>query len=145
MMAEAWHTAVLILHVLGAAIIIGVAFVTLIIELKKYLSSKQMMALIEFIWKIAGAALGVQILTGLYLAGSEWDKIGKIPYFWIKMVLFFVLGIVVGIVNQRRFKKLQAGKADTGGTKWSLIGLLTFGTIAALGVMITESSASMNP
>src|SRR5258708_2120678 len=121
-MQETLHTAILVLHVLGATIIIGVAFVTLIIEIKKY-TSKQILTLTEFIWKIAGIALGIQMLTGFYLAWSEWDKISKIPYFGIKMFLFFVVGTVVGIVNRNRFKKLQEGtEKETSGIRWSLIG-----------------------
>ncbi len=140
LMDEALHTAVLILHVIGAMVVTGVAFVTLIVEIKKY-TSKQVLELIELIWKVVSIALGVQLLTGVYLAVSEWDTIGKSPYFWIKMVLFFVVGTLVGVINRRRFKEMKKENSDggTGGVTWALIGLLTFVAIAALGVLIAES------
>ncbi len=138
---EALHTAILILHVIGATIIIGVSFVTLVIEIKKYHSSETLQ-LLELIWKITGAAFGVQLLTGLYLAGSEWDKIGKIHYFWIKMFLFFVVGSVVGVINRRQFEQMKKSKGTyTRSTNWAWIGFLTFVTIAAFGVLIAESAA----
>ena len=136
---EAIHTAVLIIHVLGAAIIVGISFVTVLIELKTSLTNKQIMSLTEFLWKVATRTLGVQVLTGLYLAISEWDQIGKNHFFWTKMIVFIVLGAIVGGFNHRRFKKLKAGEPDTYGRKWSTIGFLTFATVAALGVLLAES------
>lgn len=121
-MEETLHTIVLILHVIGATLIIGVAFVTFIIELKRY-TSKQILEMLELIWKINGLALGLQLLTGFYLAYSEWDEVGHSSYFWIKMALFFGVGSVVGIINKRRFEKLKKNQKETGrGTTWALIG-----------------------
>lgn len=135
------HTIVLMTHVLSATILVGVAFVSFIIELKKF-TTKETLTLTELIWKVAGPLMGLQILTGIYLAGSEWDKIGSQPYFWIKMVLFFGIGGLVGFINNRRFKLLKDGKQkDWGQTPWGLIGLLTFLTVAALGVLLAENAA----
>jgi hypothetical protein len=135
------HTIILILHVFGATCIIGGAFVTFIIEVKK-IASKQVLELVEYIWKIVGIAFGVQLITGLYLAGSEWNKISPLPYFWIKMVLFLGIGGMVGFINQRHLKAIKQGKEKPGeGTKWALLGLLTFLIITALGVVIAENAA----
>lgn len=137
----ALHTTVLILHVLGATVIIGISFVTLVIELKKY-SSHEILVITEFIWKINGILLFVQVVTGLYLAGSEWDKISKIHYFWAKMFLFFVIGTFIGIISRRRLKRMKEGKKDIrGGSNWAVVGFLTFLLIATLGVLIAESAA----
>lgn len=132
------HTTILVLHVLGATIIIGIAFVTFIIELKKF-NSSQILNLTELIWKIAGPTLGVQLLTGLYLASSEWDSIGKSLLFWIKMFLFFVVGSIVGIVNKRRFERMKKNPDQGHSISWALIGLLAFLAVATLGVLIAES------
>ena len=137
-MSESLHTAVLVLHVLGATIIVGIAFVTFIIEVKKFTSS-QVLTLTELIWRIAGIVLGVQLLTGLYLAYSEWDQIGKSPLFWIKMFLFFVVGGSVGLINKRHFDAMKKNKNTSGGMRGAVIGLLTFLTVATLGVLIAES------
>jgi hypothetical protein len=78
----------------------------------------------------------------MYLAGSEWDKISHIQYFWIKIFLFFVIGTIVGFMNRRRFDAIKKNKAKIGDDiNWALVGLLTFVTIAALGVLIAESVA----
>jgi uncharacterized membrane protein len=135
---ETLHTIVLILHVFGAAIIIGIAFVTLIIEIKK-LYEVPVLKLVELMWKAAGVAMGIQLLTGIYLAATEWEEIGKSPYFWIKIVLFFVLGGVVGTINSRRFKQMNAGQKVDGDSRWAIASLLLFLIIASLGVMIAES------
>lgn len=142
LMEEVLHNSALILHVLGAALILGVAFVTLVIELKKY-SSDQIISLTGIVWKIAGIAINLQILTGFYLAWREWDKVGNNPYFWLKLFFFFVIGTIVGTINRRRFHQLKEGKVDNSGVRWAVIGLLTFVLIATLGVLLTESASEM--
>lgn len=139
-MEEILHTIVLILHVVGASLIIGVAFVTFIVEIKKY-ASKQVLELVELIWKIAGVGMGVQLLTGLYLAASEWETIGKMQYFWVKMFLFFIVGGTVRVINRRQFKEIQGDqKKRTTNISLALIGLLVFMVIAILGVLIAETA-----
>lgn len=137
-MSEALHTTVLVIHVLGATLIIGTAFATSIIELKKY-SSQETLKLTEFMWKLAGPTMGIQLITGFYLAGSEWGEIRKVSFFWIKMFLFFVVGGMVGYINKKRFASMKKGQKQVGSVNWTIIGLLTFMSIAALGVLIAES------
>ena len=129
----------LALHVAGAALIVGVAFVTLVIELRRSLT-KHTLELIEFLWKIAGAALGLQILTGLYLAGNEWEEVGRNGFFWTKLILLFALGGFVGEVNRRRFNRMKTKNKDMkGGPAWSVVGLLVFLIILILGVIVAET------
>lgn len=138
---EILHTIFLIFHVLGATIIVGVAFVTAVIEIKKF-NSTQMAMLREILWTITGITLLVQIITGFYLAGSEWSKISVIPYFWIKMFLLFVIGGIVGFINHKRLKEFQEGKGqDESRTRWIVVSCLLFATIAALGVIIAENAS----
>ena len=123
-MEDVLHISVLIAHVLGAAIIVGVSFVTLIIELKNYTTDK-VLELTEYIWKITGTILGIQILTGLYLAITQWDQIGSSPYFWTKMVLIVVGGFVVGPVNRNRLKQMKEAKKNKK-TSWTYISFLSY-------------------
>ena len=139
-MSDILHTIILIIHVLGACAIIGISFVSLLIQLKPPVTADYL-KLLERIWKIAGIALGLQLVTGIYLALSEWDTVGVNPLFWVKMVLFFVAGGIIGSVSRKQFNKLQSGAEAAADTKLAWIGLITFALVAAIGVIIVETAA----
>jgi hypothetical protein len=135
------HTIILIIHVLGAALIIGVAFVSLVIELKLGVD-EQFAKLLKIIWKAASAALGIQLLTGIYLAATDWEHVGSNPLFWVKMFLYFIVGTAIGIVNRKRLAKIKAGDlqaAKNHSGAWA--GFLVFILVASIGVIMAESQA----
>lgn len=132
------HTIFLVIHVLGASLVFGVIFVSVIIELKK-INSDQMLLLTELIWKIANIGLGLQLLTGGYLLGTEWKEFITNPYFWIKMVLFVIGGVVVGSMNKRKYLQLKTGESEEReNIKGALLGLVLFILIITCGVIIAE-------
>src|SRR5512141_2720438 len=106
-MQEIIHTAVLIFHVLGATVIVGASIASLIVFAKPGIPRERLLFLGD-IWKIAGPAIGIQLLTGIILAGMEWNEFSHNPLFWIKMVLFVASGVTGGRILGERMKKALA-------------------------------------
>ncbi len=139
-MSDTLHLIILILHVLGATILVGTAFISLIIQFKFNRTNEQI-NILGFIWKVTGPILLIQILTGLYLAFSEWENFGSNPLFWIKMFLIFIVGLTVGIVSNREFKMMKSNNIkDLKSLRIAFIGFLTFATIASIGVILAETA-----
>ncbi len=137
---ETLHTIVLILHVLGATVIIGIAFVSLIIQLRPPITH-DLVILLDRIWKIAGITIGIQVLTGLYLAMSEWDKVSANPLFWVKIVLVFVVGLTIGLVSRSKFARMKdSDKPIAGDIRLAWLGLLVFAVVASIGVILVEAA-----
>ncbi len=142
-MSDFLHTVVLVIHVIGAAIIIGSSFVSVIVFIGKGSIPLDNVKLLNRLWKIVGPILGIQLLSGLYLGISEWSEIGKSPLFWLKLILFIVTGVVGRALLGKRLEELQKkGMSTTGQTgikKWTWIVLSLFVLIAILGVILAES------
>lgn len=143
-MSEYIHTTVLILHVIGAIGIVGSSFVSLFV-LSKSTIPRENLKLLERIWKLVGPSIGIQLLTGIYLASYEWDEFGRNPLFWTKIILFVLTGVIGGGVVQSRMK---AGLAQTGDTvtlpgigRWALASFLIFVAIVSIGVILVESGS----
>ena len=141
-MGEVIHTTVLILHVIGATIIVGSSFISLFVLLKDRIK-KENLELIERIWSIVGPSMGIQFITGLYLGFSEWDEIGKHPLFWTKILLFICSGIVGNLIVGTRIKAGLKKANNTvqipGIQKWAWASFLIMMLIAICGVMLAES------
>ncbi len=129
----------LILHILGAAVVIGSLFVVSLITAKGGYSGGGT-RLIRDILKSIRYALGVQLVTGLYMGINEWSEFGKNHIFWTKIALF----LFAGTISERLISSWvgRNGKEITDTKKikrqaWMLF-VLTI-TIAVLGLMLVES------
>lgn len=132
---ENWlHTAILTTHVLGAAIVIGAAFVSLIVQSKKP-PVVENLKLTGQVWKLAGFAFGAQILTGLYLSANEWDEFGKNPFLWVKFILIIAAGFLGTLASKNGSKKMGLSSLQLA---W--ISLLIYLGLAVFGVLLAESA-----
>src|SRR3989338_2630661 len=105
-MSEILHLTAIIFHVLGAAVIIGGVFASLLILIKEKVS-KDNLEYLRYLWKFLTPAIGFQILTGIYLAAKEWDEFGNNPFFWSKIGLLVVDGFLGGRVLCEKIKSIN--------------------------------------
>lgn len=129
-MSELLHTVVLIIHVLGASLIIGTIFVALLVQQYKLTAAT---AAIEKSYNILRFVFLVQILSGVYLAAAEWTELRTNPYLWTKFVLLAIAIIAAAVVVPRQQKK-PASYAW-----WGWFAFIVFALIATLGVLIAET------
>lgn len=101
------HTFVLILHVLGATLVIGsVVFSLSLVSRRPFVEySRQWLS---FAWRMAEIAVGAQFLTGLYLFFSERSEFENNHLFWAKFSLYLLAGAVSGGMIKRRLKAMTA-------------------------------------
>ena len=141
---EVLHTIVLILHIIGATLVVGASFVSLIVLFPKRVPLERLKVL-KNVWSIAGPIMGIQLLTGLYLGISEWDEIGKNHLFWVKLILFIALGVISGRVLNKKLSSSLKKAADpvdmVGVKKWALASFIIFLLIVIFGVILAESQA----
>ena len=138
------HTTILILHVLGAAFIVGAVLFSLILLLRKPFL-KANLGLEKFIGTFATTVVGVQLLTGLYLYFSEPENFKNNKLFWIKMALFILSGIVSGGAMKMKMKKIaMSANGETvdvsSATTLAWVTLLIVLAMAILGVVIAENA-----
>lgn len=141
-MFELLEKIVLSLHVLGAAVIIGGIFASLFILVKEKVV-KENLEYLKVLWKALTLAIGVQILTGIYLAAGEWHEFRENPLFWVKIGLFVVDGLFGGKVLGDRIKTTDTKDKNIkikGRKRLIWISLLIFVIIATLGVFLAEAN-----
>lgn len=139
---EILHLSVLILHVLGATLIIGSIF-TLVLMLRAKSFSKESMAFMEVVGRTTGGILIIQLLTGIYLIASESDKMGNNPLVWTKFLLFILAGLLVipALRNHKKMLGTDGVPSDELVRMWRNNTYLRFGiflVIAILGVIVAE-------
>lgn len=140
-MQDIIHLIALVLHVLGATVIVGASFGSLIIFAKKEIPRERLLLLGE-IWKIAGPAIGLQLITGIILAGLEWDSFSHNPLFWTKMALFVLSGVMGGKTLGEKMKKALASKSSTltieGSKRLAWNSFIIYAAIVTIGVLLAE-------
>jgi uncharacterized membrane protein len=135
------HTLILIIHVFGAGMIIGVVLISLATVLKKPFSIESL-GFISYIHKLGTIAAAVMLVTGLYLFFSEPEKFAANPVFWIKIVLYVCDGVVSGMLLKRKIVRLEKSKQSgsaRGLTNIILVSVVIILLIASLGVILVES------
>ncbi|MBI5127312.1 hypothetical protein HZA76_02545 [Candidatus Roizmanbacteria bacterium] len=142
-MNEIIHTVVLILHVLGTSIIIGGLFASLLILVKEKIAQENLEYL-KVLWKFLTLAIGVQIITGIYMVVVEWSEFGKNPLLWLKVGLLVVDGFFGGKTLGDRIKAITEKDryiTISNSRRLIWISLLIFVTIATLGVFLAENGS----
>ena len=141
---EILHTIILVLHVLGATFIVGSLFVAVFI-LSKNPVPRANAELLDKILKLVHWAIGIQILTGIYLMGSEWSDFRGNWMLWLKIGLLTLDGLVGGrIIGVRLTEALKSQKGDVDlheSSRLAWLALVIFLTITTLGVLVVETGA----
>lgn len=139
---ENLHLIVLVIHVLGAAVVIGSLFASFFVVFGKKIS-RERLELLDRLWKVIGPIIGIQALTGIYLAASHWDEVGKNPLFWLKMAVFLIEAIWGGIILNLQLRENLSKKSDKvfwpGVSAHIKTSFLFYIIIAALGVLLAET------
>ncbi len=128
------HLIILILHVLGAGLVLGVVFLSVFLTLKPLNPEK--LGHLGFIGRFGMWGSIWQLLTGLILTANDWEELGEKPIFWVKMGLYVVEGTLASMVIDRQAKRAVGGQPAKGlGTTLLLQAVLIIGIIA-LGVLL---------
>lgn len=126
---------VLILHILGAGVLVGVVFFSLVLVLKPSPDT----TLLKLIRPFGLYAAIWQLVTGVILAVPEWGKFGHSKIFWLKIGLFVVDGIIAERLINQKLRLAETGQTTPNLKLWSWLSLLVIFTIVALGVILVES------
>lgn len=141
MATSMFHIIVLILHVLGAGVVLGVVFFSVIAVIKPAVVAEQLDRL-HFVGRFGMWASGWQFVTGVILYLQEPDELQENKIFWVKLGLYVVEGLFASIVLNRQLKKLQTGDQATIApgklTGVLIVHALLIGAIIVLGVLIVE-------
>ncbi len=98
------HDIILILHVLGAGVIIGLVFFSLTLVIKPPITPDKL-KIYGYLGKFGPYASVWQLLTGLYLASAGWNDIKSLPIFWVKMGLYVIAGFIAAVLIKSKVKK----------------------------------------
>lgn len=137
-------TIVLILHVFGAAVVLGAGFFSLLSSWRQPFDAARL-NVFRFVGRFGLMASIWQFLTGLILYWPEHQEFNHRPLFWIKIGLYLAEGAMVSMLIDRRVKQAEA-KAQgqvlppvTGLSTAVLVWTVILFTIAALGVVLVQS------
>lgn len=135
------HTIVLVLHITGAGLMIGVIFCAFIIALKKTIDASKL-SVLKYIFAFGTVGAIWQTVTGVILYLQEDGEFRDSKIFWAKIGLFVLDGIIALLIIDRRIKNTKAetkGSINLGKTYlWILLSLLIIISIVTLGVFMTE-------
>lgn len=134
------HEILLILHIIGAGVLVGMIAVALMIIFSK--------TVIVDRWKLFGMfgrlgmiAAGWQLLTGIGLYLLEPDNFKSSTLFWVKIGLFVLDGIIATQIVDRRVRSVSTNKESASAGILStayLANFLIISAIITLGVLIAD-------
>lgn len=135
------HTFVLILHVFGAGILVGVVWLSIMSVIRPAVIAQQIDRL-GFVHRFGIIFSGWQFVTGVVLFLMERDELQGNHLLWAKLGLYVIEGAFAGMVLDRRIKALRADATNALPTS-TLRTLLVIHAalivaIVSLGVMIVE-------
>ncbi len=136
------HLLFLILHILGAGVLIGVVVFSVLLNIQGALTSERL-KIFQTIRNTGTYAAVVMVITGLVLYFQEPEEFKDNILFWVKIGLFVLDGIIAVLIIDRKVKNAiadQTGKSKSTSnmTIWVLVNLVIIFTIVALGVLIVE-------
>jgi uncharacterized membrane protein len=136
------HTFLLTLHVVGAGILAGGVVFSIILAIKGQIGIERL-KIIQSIRNISIGAVALQVVTGFILYSLGADEFKRNLFFWIKMALFVLDGIIAVLIVDRKIKLISAASATSPIALgkiplWLLVNLVIVLSIITLGVMITE-------
>lgn len=136
------HLVVLILHVLGAGVLIGIVVFSVILNIQGILTPERM-KIFQTIRNTGIYASAVQLITGIVLYFQEPEEFKESVFFWVKIGLFVLDGIIAVLVIDRKVKNAlasQTGKPKpiSNMTIWTMVNLVILFAIVTLGVLLVE-------
>lgn len=132
------HTLVLILHVVGAGVVIGIVFFSLVVALRPRAWSATALDRLHFVGKSGIWASLWMLVTGLVLAVQDWGTLRASWVFWGKMATYIAEGAFAGLLITRTVIQARAEKRPRGLGTIMLIHSLLILLIVSLGVMLVE-------
>lgn len=131
---------VLIAHVIGAGILIGGTIFSIYLISGKKVSHTALQYIHSFGNIMKYAAL-TQLITGVILFSAEADKFRGNKFFWIKMILYIISGILAGGITKKNIEKLQKQtNPNVSHTRKLMYSeLLIILLIVSIGVFLVES------
>ncbi|QQG49621.1 MAG: hypothetical protein HZB70_02350 [Candidatus Berkelbacteria bacterium] len=128
------HRLVLLIHLFGAAVVLGIVFFSLALALGKPLDETRLKA-IQIIRRFGVYAMGVTVLAGLYLAFEDWAELKGDKLFWAKLVLIALdYFVAVRLINAKVEAALTGnGNATKGLTSLAWASLIAFIAIFTIG------------
>lgn len=133
------HTIFLILHVLGAGLLVGVVFFSLVLSIKKPLDIARL-KIIKYVGNFGVYAAVWLLLTGAVLFWNEHQEFQAKRLFWIKMVLFVVDGIIAERLIRTKVESAIASNNPESVSKslpvWTYASALVIILIVSFGVLI---------
>lgn len=104
------HEFTVLLHILGAAVLVGVVFFSLTLSIEKPLTAERL-RMIKYLRPFGMYAAIWQLITGVHLAQHDWDAFSRSPVFWSKIALFVIDGFLAERVIKRKLELLEAKAA----------------------------------
>jgi len=135
------HDFVLLLHLLGAGVVIGVIFFSLVLAFRKSLDSSKL-SILKLIRGYGTAGISWMFVTGVilvYLENQDGNNLLSSKVFWVKMALIAADGILAYSVINRKITDLESGQvaAAPGLKTATVISALLFIGIVTLGFVLT--------
>ncbi len=135
---------VLILHVLGACVVVASAIFAVIITFRQPIKTDNI-TVFRFIGRFGLFASIWQFITGLILYVHEWHDFNAKPLFWVKIALYVLEGIMINSLITKRIKKAAMASPGQplpvikGLSATVLVWALMIVAIASIGVLLVES------
>ena len=132
-----------ILHVIGAGILIGIVFLSLVIAAKPNLQAEDIKWL-KYIRSYGIYAAFLLLISGIYLAIDHWDHVAKNPLFWSKMALFLIDGFIAErIIAQKMNRVLASNNIDEDARRglplWTKVSALVIFSIVTIALFLANS------
>lgn len=137
------HLILLILHVLGAGVVIGVAVLAFAAVIRPPINQTTLDRM-AFVGKFGMWGSIWQLLTGVGLMAQEWDELRGNTLLWTKIVLWAVEGFLASTVVSRQVKRIEGALAQNlappaaGLTTTLLTNAVIILLIAAIGVFLVS-------
>lgn len=131
------HLIVLILHMLGAGLVVGIVLLALFAVIKPPVGEKSMDRL-AFIARFGMWGSIWQFLTGLILASQEWGEFRTNRLFWTKIILYLIEGTIASLLLEKQSKQAAlrvAGGQTIDGSALRLTSFIHAGLILAIAII----------
>ncbi len=122
----------LLVHLISASVVMGIVFFSLVFSVSKPLDEVKLKA-ISFIRQFGLYAMGLTVVSGIYMTYRHWDELSSSPIFWVKIALIGLdYFIAVRLINAKVASGLSGDLNSTRG-----LTVLTWGSFIAFIAIFT--------
>lgn len=135
------ETTLIVLHVIGACLVLGVVVVAALIVFKKEFGPASLAVLRQFRW-LGPVGSAAQFITGAALYWQNRDTLSHSTTFWIKIGLYVAEGLLASLVIDAKLKRTQAPDqvAAVRRMRWLYaLHVVLILAIVVLGVVVAET------